>query len=119
MTTPKKAVPEDLRQEIAELEAKERALREALAAVTQSLRAKKLERVERMYGVKIGIVVKDGKGVLYEVKAIRAMHGADVKPWLIGSKAKKNGGFSLSEQNLYDSWELVTPAPENPEEAKP
>jgi len=89
-----------------DLEKQSRELREKLSRVEKAIDAEKLRLTEEKYGVHIGSVVVDHKGVEHKVMKIDA-HWFPDRPWLEGHPKKKDGIFSKAQRHVYGNWELV------------
>lgn len=92
---------------IKELELKEKQLIEQLSDIRHQIRDERERIAFEKYGVGIGCVVKDQKGIEYKVVAITCFNSQG-KPWLEGMKKNKNGEFGGARRNLYWEWELVS-----------
>lgn len=88
-----------------ELRKKQTELRRQLSEVTGQIREEKLRMVEAQYGVKIGSIVVNNKGIEHRVVNIET--GVGKRPWLEGVPRKKNLEFGTARRNLYSEWTLV------------
>ena len=94
-----------------ELEQQERELCEKLAIVRKAMKTEKLLIAEHRFGVRIGSIVKDRKGVEHRVTGIHPSNFS--KPWLEGNPKKKDGSFGVAVRHLYSNWDMVGTKPIN------
>jgi hypothetical protein len=87
-----------LREKVAELNLEQSNTRDRIKQI-------ELELIKIQHNVSVGCVVKDKYGVLFEVSKIAT--GWQSKPPVYGHKQKKDGEFSLKEQYVGNSWEIV------------
>jgi hypothetical protein len=88
------------------LEQQEKELIECLNVVRKEINEEKLRLAEQEYGVRVGSIVKDSKGVEHKVIFVNVRYGD--KPWLEGNPKKKDGKFGTARRNIYTDWSLVS-----------
>ena len=89
-----------------QLEAQEKDLLAKLNAVRKSITEEKTRLAEHEFGVRVGSIVKDHKGVEYKVTQVDTRYGGS--PWLVGNPKKKDGTFGIAQRKLYSGWTLLT-----------
>lgn len=88
-----------------ELEQQEKEILEQLQVVRKAIHEEKLRLTEQQFGVRVGSIVKDRKGVEHKVTKVNPSYG---KPWLEGNPKKKDGTFGIAQRNIYSDWDLVS-----------
>jgi len=90
-----------------ELEQQEKDLLAKLNAVRESITEEKTRLAEHKFGVRVGSIVKDRKGIEHKVTQVDTRY-YDGSPWLVGNPKKKDGTFGIAQRNLYSCWTLLT-----------
>lgn len=80
-----------------------------LATIRSDIENERMSLLRTQYGVTLGSLV-ERRGIIYRVSGLDTF-GTTGKPWLLGHKRLKNGGYHKNENTLYD-WTLI------PEEEK-
>ena len=88
------------------LELQEKELCERLSVVRDAINKEKLRLAEQEFGVKVGSIVKDSKGIEHQVTLVVATYSG--KPWLEGNPKKKDGTFGTARRNIFSGWTLVS-----------
>lgn len=96
---------ENLEQREKELTAEASRLHELQATALSERTLVRKHISELRWGVKVGDIVKDHKGLLHRVTLI--VPWLDGKPWLDGNPMRKDGTFGTADRHLYNQWELV------------
>ena len=91
---------------LAELKLQEEELSSKLNEVRREITKEKLRLAEQEFGVRIGSVVKDKKGIEYKVTCVKTNFSG--KPWLEGNPKKKDGTFGIAHRNIYGNWTLIS-----------
>lgn len=89
-----------------ELEQQEKQLLESLNDVREAITKEKLRLAEKDFGVRVGSIVKDRKGVEHKVTCVNVKYSGT--PWLEGNPKKKDGTFGTAHRNIYSDWTLVS-----------
>jgi hypothetical protein len=90
--------------ELDNLRGKLKVLEMEMSELKKQIIEKKLATVKIKYGLFIGCIVKNKKGELFTVSKIDTRY--DHKPSIEGHKQKKNGGFAINTQYIYE-WVVV------------
>lgn len=89
-----------------QLEQQEKELLAQLDTVREAITKEKLRISEQEFGVRVGSIVKDRKGVEHKVTLVNAKYSG--RPWLEGNPKKKDGTFGTARRNIYSDWTLVS-----------
>jgi hypothetical protein len=88
-----------------ELNKKQNELEEKLVSVRKEIHEEKLRISENRFGVRVGSIVSNNKGVEFLVTQVDTRWSG--KPWLKGNQKKKDGTFGTASRNIYSDWTLL------------
>lgn len=88
-----------------ELNKNQNELEEKLGVVRKKIHEEKLRISEEHFGVRVGSIVSNSKGVEFLVTTVDTRLSG--KPWLKGNQKKKDGTFGNAIRNIYSDWTLL------------
>ena len=78
-----------------------------LATIRSDIENERMSLLWRQYGVTLGSLVEH-RSIIYRVSGLDTLDPCG-KPWLLGHKRLKDGGYHKNESTLYD-WTLIPEA---------